>query len=152
MKWSSTSPKKKSVFFINGNIINKAELVLWKCHVTPCKTFCLQISASQRRHWASNAERQRKPIKAPTHLHRNHTKMIFELFHDMRSYLSVLRSTMMCRNSITWQYRVKDTQHHDPQVKELHADIVELRNAQPHKYIIGIKQTAQNLQWQKDHW
>lgn len=43
---------------------------------------------------------------------------------------------------LTWQDGVKDTEDHGPEVKQLQTDAAELRNAQPHKHVIGIKQTA----------
>lgn len=43
---------------------------------------------------------------------------------------------------LTWQDGVKDTEDHGLRVEQLQTGAVELRDAQPHKHVIGIKQTA----------
>lgn len=43
---------------------------------------------------------------------------------------------------LTWQDGIKDTEDHGPEVKQLQTDAAELRDAQSHKNVIGIKQTA----------
>lgn len=50
------------------------------------------------------------------------------------------------RRHFTWQDGVKDTQDHSFKVKELQTDTAKLRDAQSHKHIIGIKQTAEDLE------
>lgn len=45
----------------------------------------------------------------------------------------------------TRQDGVEDTKDHGLQVKQLQTDAAELRDAQPHKHVIGVKQTAQYL-------
>lgn len=52
---------------------------------------------------------------------------------------------MQLMGNLTWQDGVKDTEDHGPRVKELQTDAVELWDAQPHKHVIGIKETAENL-------
>lgn len=47
--------------------------------------------------------------------------------------------------NLTWQDGVKDTEDHGPEVKELQTDAAELWDAQPHKHVIGVKETAENL-------
>lgn len=44
--------------------------------------------------------------------------------------------------NLTWQDGVKDTEDHGPQVKQLQTDAAKLRDAQPHKNVIGIEQAA----------
>lgn len=43
---------------------------------------------------------------------------------------------------LTWKNGVEYTEDHGPQVKLLQADATELRDAEPHKNVIGIKQTT----------
>lgn len=50
------------------------------------------------------------------------------------------------RRHFTWQDGVKDTEDHSFKVKELQTDTAKLRDAQSHKHIIGIKQTAEDLE------
>lgn len=42
----------------------------------------------------------------------------------------------------TWQDGVEDTEDHGSQVTQLQTDAVELRDAQPHKHIVGIEQAT----------
>lgn len=46
---------------------------------------------------------------------------------------------------LTWQDGVEYTEDHGSQVKQLQTDAAELRDAEPHKHVIGIKQTAKYL-------
>lgn len=48
----------------------------------------------------------------------------------------------MFLTDLTWQDGVEDAEDHGPGIKQLQTDAVELRDAQPHKHVIGIKQAA----------
>jgi len=45
----------------------------------------------------------------------------------------------------TWQDGVEDTENQGPQVETLQTDASELRDAQPHKDVVGVEQTSQHL-------
>lgn len=60
----------------------------------------------------------------------------------IRGSIFILFFCMTWIGNLTWQDGVKDTEDHGSQVKELQTDAVELWDAQPHKHVIGVKQTA----------
>lgn len=49
------------------------------------------------------------------------------------------------KTNLTRKDWVEDTEDHGLQVKQLQSDAAELWDAQPHKHVIGIKETAQYL-------
>ncbi len=65
---------------------------------------------------------------------------ILETKGCMKGYLLIRVHKLVAGQ--TWQDGVKDAEDHGPQVKQLQTDAAELRDAQPHKHVIGIKQTA----------
>lgn len=52
----------------------------------------------------------------------------------------------------TWQDGVEDTENQGPQVEKLQTDASELRDAQPHKDVVGVEQTSQHLNERRVIW